>query len=110
MSEELVKAFVTKADANVVRIKLLDSSFQSELSNLGFVFDSGLSEYTFSVTGNQEKAELFDKLRALDAGFSSGKEWCPAEVFEYLRETGLLTGSFKKISWNGPGDYHLTVD
>ncbi|MCG3766502.1 hypothetical protein EXA23_09825 [Vibrio cincinnatiensis] len=110
MSEELVKAFVTKADGKVVRVKLIDSSFQNELSNLGFVYDSGLSEYTFLVSGNQEKAELFDKLRVLEVNFSDGREWCPAEVFEYLRETGLLSGSFKKISWSGPGDYHLTVD
>ncbi|WKD50705.1 hypothetical protein [Microbulbifer spongiae] len=110
MSEELVKAFVTKADGKVVRVKSVDSSFQNELSNLGFVYDSDLSEYIFSVSGNLEKAELFDKLRTLEVSFSSGKEWCPAEVFEYLREAGLLSGSFTKISWSGPGDYHLTVD
>lgn len=110
MIEGPVKAFVTKADGKIVRVKLVDSSLQNELSSLGFVYDPDLSEYTFSVSGNQEKAELFDKLRILEVGFSSGKEWSPAEVFEYLRETGLLTGSFKRISWSAPGDYHLTVD
>lgn len=110
MSEELVKAFVTKADGKVVRVRLVDSSFQDELYNLGFVYDSNLSEYTLSVSGDKEKAELFHKLRNLDVSFSSGKEWCPAEVFEYLRELGLLDGNFKKISWSGPGIYHLTIE
>ncbi|WP_105103538.1 hypothetical protein [Microbulbifer pacificus] len=110
MSEELVKAFVTKADGKSVRVKLVDGSFQDALVNLGFAFDSDLLEYTIPVAGNQEKAEIFDKLRIQDVSFSGGKEWCPAEVFEYLRETGLINGSFKKISWRGPGEYQLTVE
>jgi len=110
MSEELVKAFVTKADGKVVRVKLVDHSFKNELYNLGFVYDSDLSEYTSLVSGDQEKAELFDKLRSLGVNFSGGKEWCPAEVFEYLREANLLDGNYKKIGWSGPGEYHISVE
>ena len=110
MSLETVKAFVTKADGKVVRVKAIDSSIVGELSGLGFTFDSDFSEYTIKILDNSEKAELFDKLRTLDVAFSSGKEWCPSEVFEYLRENGLICADFKKISWKGPGDYHLTVE
>ncbi len=109
MKNESINAFVTKADDNVVRVKLIKQAFQDELTYLGFAYDSDLGEYIFPISGNEEKAIIFDKLRVLEVSFSGGKEWCPAEVFEYLREIGLLSGSFKKISWSGPQDYHLTV-
>lgn len=110
MNGTLVKAFVTKADRKAVCVRLIVNSFQSELFNLGFKYDSELSEFIFLVSGDQEKADIFCKLRALGVSFSGGKEWCSAEVFEYLRDIGLLSGNFQRISWRGPGDYHLTVE
>lgn len=110
MNDQSTKAFVTKADGKVIRVKLLDSSFKEELSNMGFSYDDELSEYSIPSDDNTIKAGIFEKLRDLNVSFSGGKEWCPSEVFEYLRETGLITGQFKKIGWSGPGDYHLTVE
>ncbi|WP_392383826.1 hypothetical protein [Marinomonas primoryensis] len=110
MNDQSMKAFVTKADGKVIRVKLLDSSFKEELSNLGFSYDDELSEYFTQSDDNTIKAGIFEKLRDLDVSFSGGKEWCPAEVFEYLRETGLIAGQFKKVGWSGPGDYRLTVE
>ena len=110
MNNKSIKAFVTKADGKIVRVKLLDSSIKNELTNLGFSFDNNLSEFIIKADDNASKAKIFEKLRDLDVSFSGGKEWCPSEVFEYLRETGLITGQFKKIGWSGPGDYHITVE
>jgi hypothetical protein len=31
--------------------------------------------------------------------------WPPADVFIHLREKRLLKGSFKAITWRGPGDW-----
>jgi len=53
--------------------------------------------------GHDELAEVFTKLRDLDIPFSAGQDWAPSEIFEHLREKGLLSGKFKKISWSGPG-------
>ncbi|MBP7546526.1 MAG: hypothetical protein KA754_01085 [Corallincola sp.] len=110
MNGERFSAFVTKADGNIIRLKLNENSISNILSDLGFVYDETLSEYTLTTSGAQEKARVFEKLRAAGVCFSAGKEWCPAEVFEYLRDKGLLSGSFKKISWRGPDDYHITVE
>jgi hypothetical protein len=49
------------------------------------------------------------KLRDNNFFFSGGREWCPAEVFEYLREQSLLKGSYKKISWADPNNYRIDV-
>ncbi|MCF6252089.1 MAG: hypothetical protein L3J75_12575 [Methylococcaceae bacterium] len=110
MNQEITKAFVTKADGNLIRIKVLDNSLLTEVSKLGFVFDSNCSDYFLEVQDESKKSKTFEALRDLDVYFSAGKEWCPAEVFEYLRDSGLLTGKYTKISWRSPNNYHLTLE
>lgn len=109
MSGESVTAFVTKADSKTVRIKSMGGNIDSALLAQGFSFDKNLGEFSIIVADNATKAELLKRLRDLGICFSSGKEWSPAEVFEYLREIGLLEGSFKKISWNSPSVFNVSV-
>lgn len=109
MNEKSMKAFVTIADGSFIRVKLLDDSFAKELFNLGFLFDDDSAEYVLLVDDHSLKAKAFEKLRDLGVSFSDGKEWCPSEVFEYLRKMGLLSGQFQKVSWRAPRDYHLTT-
>ncbi|MDG6404031.1 hypothetical protein QCD79_28825 [Pseudomonas quasicaspiana] len=106
ISEEL-KAFVEKADGDVIRVKVNDPSLSTELGAIGFVGaleDGGFERY---VADDVEKAKVFDSLRLLQIAFSGGKEWCPAEVFEYLRDKALLSGEFVRVSWTQPGQYRL---
>ena len=110
MNNDSIMAFVTKADGKIVRVHLLEESFERELIGLGFSFDDDYGEYTLLTSGNDNKSELFEKLRDLGVAFSGGKEWCPSEVFEYLRKTGLLSGNYTKISWSGPRDHHCTTE
>jgi hypothetical protein len=51
---------------------------------------------------------VFDELRSLGVAFSAGKEWCPSEVFEYLRDEQLLSGKYLRVAWTQPGQYRLT--
>lgn len=106
ISEEL-KAFVEKADGDVIRVKVNDPSLSTELAAVGFV--GSLEEGFFEryVADDVEKAKVFDSLRLLHIAFSNGKEWCPAEVFEYLRDKALLSGEFVRVSWTQPGQYRL---
>ncbi|MCD5975626.1 hypothetical protein [Pseudomonas quasicaspiana] len=106
ISEEL-KAFVEKADGDVVRVKVNDPSLSTELGAVGFV--GALEDGVFEryVADDAEKAKVFDSLRLLHIAFSNGKEWCPAEVFEYLRDKALLSGEFVRVSWTQPGLYRL---
>lgn len=106
ISEEL-KAFVEKADGDVVRVKVNDRNFSTELGAVGFV--EALEDGVFEryVADDVEKAKVFDSLRLLHIAFSGGKEWCPAEVFEYLRDKALLSGGFVRVSWTQPGQYRL---
>ena len=108
-SRKMTKALVTKADGQTVRVKSLEESISKELENIGFSYDAKISEYVILVADNPEKARIFESLRDLDICFSAGKEWCPSEVFEYLRDIGLLKGSFYRISWKSPTHSEITT-
>ncbi|MCD5989525.1 hypothetical protein K3169_01075 [Pseudomonas phytophila] len=102
-----LKAFVEKADGDVIRVKVNDRDLSAELAAVGFL--GALEEGVFEryVADDVEKAKVFDSLRLLHIAFSNGKEWCPAEVFEYLRDKALLSGEFVRVSWTQPGQYRL---
>ena len=103
-----VKAYVTQADGDFVKVKVLDAGMRNGLLDLGFSPGADVDEYRISSSNDSIKAAIFSQLRQLDVCFSSGREWCPAEVFHYLRDIGVLSDGFKRISWIGPGHYWVT--
>ncbi len=107
MTQQLLNAYVVKADDLKIRIKVLSQQSEKDILGLGFSFDEPLSEYILAVTDNDQKAKIFALLRDMNICFSAGREWSPAEVFEYLRESGKLSGSYKRISWYAPNDFRV---
>jgi len=63
--------------------------------------------FIFETKNEMEKAKLFSWLRDKDVYFSYGREWSPAEVFEYLRKKDLIDGNFKVIAWKNPKQFHI---
>lgn len=108
MDSPLVHAYVIQADGDYVRVKVRDACVEPALINLGFSSTAQVDEYELSCSDNTAKAHIFVQLRQLDVCFSAGREWCPAEVFLYLREIGLLNGGFKRIAWTRPDHYRVT--
>ncbi|MGF6152589.1 hypothetical protein QFZ84_003583 [Pseudomonas fluorescens] len=105
---EALKAYVEKADADSIRVRIIDRTLDSALHAIGFSKTAENDVYFLDVPDDKQKARVFDALRLLGAAFSAGKEWCPSEVFEYLRDMGLLSGKFLRISWTQPDQYLLT--
>jgi hypothetical protein len=100
--------YVSKADGNEIIVEAVEAPTRALLTAIGFVAQSGSNDvYLLSVNGEREKAQIFSKLRDAGICFARGKEWSPAEVFEWLKEQGFLTGSFKSIAWRGPDDWLL---
>lgn len=58
--------------------------------------------FVLAVKDDTEKAGQLQWLRDCGVPFSAGKEWNPQEVFEWLREKGLVSGGYSAISWSGP--------
>jgi len=107
MTQQLLNAYVVKADDLKIRIKILSQQSEKDILELGFSLDETSSEYILAVTDNDQKAKVFSRLRDMDICFSAGREWSPAEVFEYLREAGILSGSYKRVSWYAPNEYRV---
>jgi hypothetical protein len=94
--------FVSQADADHIIVKRSPvAPIGSWLTSIGFT-DIGQDEWKFVTTSDEEKAKVFGRLRDQSVCFSTGKEWNPSEVFEYLRDKNLLSGSFTEIAWLGP--------
>jgi hypothetical protein len=74
---------------------------------LGFCPSSGGQAHIFELPVGSDAIKSNILLKLQDAGFafSQGREWCPAEVFEWLRNQGLAKGPFKSIAWKGPGQW-----
>ena len=54
----------------------------------------------------KQEADLLSKLneaKFLFVGQPAG--WPPAEIFDDLREKGLVTGMFMEVTWIGPGKW-----
>jgi hypothetical protein len=100
-----LNAYVTKADGFEIRVIANSDEIKNKLESLGFLFSNDYQAHSIVVADNQEKAQIFEKLRDEDVYFSAGKEWSPAEVFEYLRDMDLLSGTYQRISWSSPDNW-----
>ncbi|QJI31813.1 hypothetical protein HKK55_24950 [Pseudomonas sp. ADAK18] len=108
MINEALKAYVEKADGDSVRVRVIDHTLDSALRAIGFSQTAESDVYVMDVLDDKQKAQVFDALRSLEVAFSAGKEWCPAEVFEYLRDDlGFLSGGFLRVAWTAPGQYRI---
>jgi hypothetical protein len=100
--------YVSKADGNEIIVKDLQGAANRILTGIGFTIQSGSNDtYFLSVNDDQEKAKIFSFLRDANICFSRGREWNPVEIFEWLKDKGLLTGPFKSIAWRGIDDWFL---
>jgi hypothetical protein len=100
--------YVSKADGNEIIVKASPASAHGLLMRIGFTPQSGSADsYLLSVKDEREKARIFSILRDADICFSRGREWNTAEVFEWLKDQGLLSGPFKSIAWKGPDHWFL---
>ncbi|UVK98732.1 hypothetical protein [Pseudomonas sp. B21-048] len=103
----MLKAYVERADGDSIRVRIMDNPLDSPLRAIGFLKAAEKDIYVLHVADDKQKAKVFDELRSLRVAFSAGKEWCPSEVFEYLRDEQLLSGKFLRVAWTQLGQYVL---
>lgn len=97
---------VAQASGNLIYVKVGPATDIPMLHSLGFSPDpKDHRRFVAVVSSDVEKGRLFAALRDNGILFSYGREWNPAEVFEYLKEQGYVKGPFKIISWRRPGDW-----
>ena len=101
--------YVKEADANFISVKTDNTpEVAAFLGGAGFERrpdrDGLFIKY---VPDDDAKVQLFKELREYGICFSVGREWSPAEMFEWLRDQGRLSGKFKAIAWKGPDNWFI---
>ncbi|MCH5520501.1 hypothetical protein [Pseudomonas syringae] len=106
------RAFVSEGALSEIVVKVIDDSVIELLLGIGFVAIPGKEQKKLSLTAPDQafKAKIFSMLRDEGVCFSAGPDWCPAEVFEFLRDQKILIGSYRKIIWYGPGKLKIIED
>lgn len=106
--ETHIDAYVRQADGNCIKVMLLNDRPRAPLQALGFSAGEG-GTFTLPVSDDAAKAAVFIRLRDLGVAFSAGREWCPADVFEHLRDSGLLQGAYLRVAWRTPQQFTVTT-
>ena len=97
-------SYVVEASSSKVVVKAPHAGLHDVLVAMGFEYRNNESgTYAITVKGDGEKAALFYQLRTHDFCFAAGPGWSPAEIFEHLRDEGLLQGTYRRIAWRSPG-------
>ena len=98
--KQITKAYVVEGALSDIVVKVIDESVADLLVALGFVAapDKGQGALSLMTQNQSAKIEVFEKLRDEGVCFSAGPDWCPADVFEFLRDNNLLTGPYRKIA------------
>lgn len=98
--------YVSKADGKEVVVETQVASGVQFLKSIGFTEKANsTSTYSVFVNDDADKGHLFAKLRDNAISFSRGREWNPAEVFEWLRDGCHVTGTFQSIAWTSPTEW-----
>jgi hypothetical protein len=90
-----------------IRIEHVAAVLEEALSGLGgqSVIEGG-EIWTIPYQGDEHLAKLLDQLNRLGVLFvDQPAGWPPAAIFRDLRKKGLLHGSFRRVSWKGPGKW-----
>ena len=101
---------VSLISTDTIRIEDVSNNLLDSLKNLGAIESAIYNEAVWIIHFGDdndlaEKLQLLNRLGVLFVGEPFG--WPPAAIFEDLRERKLLDGSFKEISWTGPGKWSV---
>lgn len=84
-----------------------DLARESALLALGFTREG--EQLVRPIKDDADRQFLVRELIGMDALFSAGRDWSPAELVDFYREKGFITQSYRMISWKSPQQY-LIVD
>lgn len=106
--ETHIDAYVRQADGNCIKVMLFNGRSRASLQALGFTAGDE-NALTLPVPDDAAKAAVFLRLRDIGVAFSAGREWCPADVFEHLRDGGVLEGRYLRVAWRTPRQFTVTT-
>ncbi|MEQ5840510.1 hypothetical protein N0A02_13850 [Paraburkholderia acidicola] len=75
------------------------------LRSLGFV--SNGDRWVRPIADATDRQRLMQIMIEMKAIFSAGRDWSPQELADHFRATGVISGSYRLISWQGPDRYRI---
>lgn len=98
---------VLSLSQQAVQAKSNDADITLHLRQLGF--EPNGPHMLKNIATESDLHVLVNQLIAMDAAFSAGHGWSPAEMLGLLRDQGVFTGPYKVIAWRGPGDFETRL-
>ncbi|MDE1150577.1 MAG: hypothetical protein PW843_28850 [Azospirillaceae bacterium] len=80
------------------------------LMDLGFTASGADDTLSRALPDAADRLALVQRLIALDALFSDGRDWCPAALVGHLKDLGLIKTSYRVIAWSGPGAFTIRTE
>jgi hypothetical protein len=105
----LPENFVSLILNGEIRLENVTADLEDRLRVLGArrVVEGG-ETWSIPYETDEELAKLFAQLNQLKVLFvDQPAGWPPAAIFRDLRKRGLIGGSFKTVSWRGPGKWFV---
>ena len=96
---------VSRADGDEIVVAGADAATAATLAGLGFAERSGA--LVLAVGEQGETAAALAAPRDAGVRFARGREWAPAEVFEWLRERGAPCGPVPDDLVARPGAFEV---
>lgn len=107
MKKPFEKIIVKEIAGKNLIIEVTSPALLSSVTKLGFIPDNNF--LSKPITNDLERQVLAKELIGLNALFSAGKDWSPAELMLYYKELGIISG-FQMISWKNPDTYVITSE
>lgn len=62
-----------------------------------------------AIADDADRQDTIRELVRMEALFSGGKDWSPAEVLDLYRDQGILESGYQVITWRSPDDYVIVI-
>jgi hypothetical protein len=89
------------------RLHVTNSVQKHKLILNGFV-EQG-DDLIMPIQNADDRIKVLVRLIELGALFSAGRDWSPAELVEYYREQGLISGPYRVIEWTSPEQFLVST-
>ncbi|MFM2448597.1 MAG: hypothetical protein RIS44_1047 [Pseudomonadota bacterium] len=89
-----------------IRVTSNDATHQAALMNLGFIAQG--DQLVCPVADDAHRKSIAQALVNMNAVFSEGRDWSPAELMALYREQGVINTPYRVISWTDPQHYVIS--
>lgn len=107
MNEPENSIIVLDIAGNTARLTVNKPHDEEKLVSIGFRRES--NQLIRPITDEGDRKKLAADLIALNALFSSGRDWSPEELVRHYADQGVITQKFRTISWRSPTDFIIST-